>query len=250
MKKQNTYWIFQLDDFSSTVSGRAIFADEYGFTDGQAEEVIQNYKEMKKAQDERYTEEGRRAFEENSDHKYFILRRIRYTKNKYIDGVKSQALAKILKQIRPEEIDGNLIQQLDDTGCDVKQILNSLLQNDIYLFGRDELRSSIEKVNTMYNDFEIQKEKSKEEKSMTQSNNQKQGNFFIKLFDRVKKIFGRNKTKMLPESSEMKQTMDNVTSTNKSQRESFVEDLQSRASNPAPIRRTIRNGMKQEKVIS
>ena len=99
---------------------------------------------------------------------------------------------------------------------------------------------------TMYNDFEIQKEKSKEEKSMTQSNNQKQGNFFIKLFDRVKKIFGRNKTKMLTESSEMKQTMDNVTSTNKSQRESFVEDLQSRASNPAPIRRTIRNGMKQE----
>ena len=77
---------------------------------------------------------------------------------------------------------------MDDTGCDVKQILNGLLQNDIYLFGRDELRSSIEKVNTMYNDFEIQKEK-----SIAQSNNQKQGNFFRKLFDRVKKIFGRNK---------------------------------------------------------
>lgn len=81
---------------------------------------------------------------------------------------------------------------------------------------------------------------------MTQSNNQKQGNFFRKLFDRVKKIFGKNKTKMLPESSETEQTTDNVTSTNKSQRESFVEDLQSRASNPILIRRTVRNGMEQE----
>lgn len=147
--------IMEVNNYDSTVTGRKIFADEYGFTDEQAEEVIQNYKEMKKAQAERYTEDGKRAFEENSDSKYAILKRIRYTKNKYIDGVKSQALAKILKQIKPEEIDDNLIQQLDDTGCDVKQILNGLLQNDIYLFGRDELRSSIEKVNTMYNDFEI-----------------------------------------------------------------------------------------------
>ena len=36
---------------------------------------------MKKAQAERYTEDGKRAFEENSDSKYAILKRIRYTKN-------------------------------------------------------------------------------------------------------------------------------------------------------------------------
>ena len=233
----------EVNNYDSTVAGRKIFADEYGFTDKQAEEVIQNYKEMKKAQAERYTEEGKRAIEENSDYKYTMLKKIRYTKNKYIDGVKSQALAKILKQIKPEEIDNNLIQQLDDTGCDVKQILNGLLQNDMYLFGRNELRNSIDKIRTMYNAFEIQKAKTEEEKSMTESNNQKKENFFSKFFNKIKNIFGKNKPKMLPETSEVKQTTNGVTSTNKSQRKSFLEDLRSRASNPVPIRRTTENDM-------
>lgn len=232
--------------YDSTVYGKKAFAEEYGFTDEQADEVIQNYKEMKAAQAERYTEEGKKAFEENTDPKYTILKKIRYTKNKYIDGVKAQALTKILKQIKPEEIDDNLIQQLDDTGCDVKQILNGLLNNDMYLFGRDELRGSIEKVQTMYNAFEVKKAKSEEEKTMPQQNNQKQGNFFSRLFDRVKKMFGRSKTKMLPEGTGMEQASDNVATTNKTQRESFVEELQSRASNSTPVRRTARNDIEQE----
>ena len=52
--------IMEVNNYDSTVTGRKIFADEYGFTDEQAEEVIQNYKEMKKAQAERYTEDGKR----------------------------------------------------------------------------------------------------------------------------------------------------------------------------------------------
>lgn len=34
--------IMEVNNYDSTVTGRKIFADEYGFTDEQAEEVIQN----------------------------------------------------------------------------------------------------------------------------------------------------------------------------------------------------------------
>lgn len=220
----------EVTQYDSSIYGMKVFCEEYGFTIEQAKEAIQNYKEMKEAQDQRYTEEGQNAFEENTDPKYAILKKIRYTRNKYIDGIKSQAITKILKQIKSEEIDESLIEQLDDTGCDVKQILNELLNDNTYLFGKDELRSSLEKVQTMYNDFEKQKSISEEKNVVQTKSEPKQRNFFSRLFEKVKKIFGKNKTKMLPERAENKQVDEDT------QRKSYAEELQVKTSTPVPAR--------------
>ncbi|MBR2744378.1 MAG: hypothetical protein IKE01_03670 [Clostridia bacterium] len=213
---QDAQEVFKYD---SSAYGAKVFADEYGFDYEQVDEIIKNYKEMKSAEQKRYTEEGIKAFEENTDPKYTILRNIRYTKNKYIDGVKTQAVTKLLKEVRPEEIDDNFIEQLDKTDCDIKQILNNILTNDKSLFGREDLKGNIERIQTMYNQFENDRLKSEEEVEKQQNSPKtEKTNFFKRLAEKVKKLFKKNDTKMLPEGK--------TSPTNDAKREEYLKSLQ------------------------
>ena len=65
----------------------------------------------------------------------------------------------------------------------------------------DETGRDIEQIQTKYTTFTSEKRIYEEKKDIIQQAAQSQGNFFCRIFNKVKKIFNKSKTKMLTEGT-------------------------------------------------